>query len=513
MDFFLQTDNVSSPPSSPPYRPQQRQRSSYIVDANNADVLKDKVRLDYMYKVKNTFQHLTFQQKYTFLTEILDCCDNQLLQYIYTFITPKLKIDFLKELPIELSLYIVSFIQDPLTLARASRVSRQWNRLTKDESTWKALCLQHQYVSTPSICYRDFFRRRYNIDTAWNQGGNVTFCQNEIGDGLATSLQMDDTYIVIGCDNNHIEVYNAKDGKYIRSLLGHEGGVWAIQFIKNEYNEHILVTGGCDRGARVWNLTTGELLFVLRGHVSTIRCLKVRDDKVAITGSRDTTLRIWDIKTGQLKHVCAGHQSSVRCLEISGNQFVSGSYDSTARLWDIETGQCIHTFTGHHSQIYAIAFDGNKVVTGSLDSNIRIWSAQTGACLITLQGHTSLVGHLQLFDHHLVSGGSDGCLRVWDMNTYECKHRISAHDNSVTCIQVDNKRIISGGSDGKVKLWNIETGTLIRSFTETARTVWKIQLNDTKAVVILQRAENTTTNSHHAVIELHDFDTYSPNFL
>lgn len=247
MDFFLQADSVSSPPSSPPYRPLQRQRSSYIVDGNNADAIKDKVRLDYMYKVKNTFQHLSFQQKYTFLTEILDCCDNQLLQYIYTFITPKLKIDFLKELPIELSLYVVSFIQDPLTLARASRVSRHWNQLTKDENAWKALCLQHQYISTPSTSYRDFFRRRYNIDTAWNQGGHVTFCQNEIGDGLATSLQMDDTYIVIGCDNNHIEVYNAKDGKHIRSLLGHEGGVWAIQFIKNEYNEHILVTGGCDR--------------------------------------------------------------------------------------------------------------------------------------------------------------------------------------------------------------------------------------------------------------------------
>lgn len=266
MDFFLQPDQISSPPSSPPsYRPLQRQRSSYILEAsgnnsssgssinsnnnNNmiANTMKDKVRLDYMYKVKNTFQSLSFQQRYTFLTEILDCCDNQLLQYIYTFITPKLKIDFLKELPIELSLYIVSFIKDPITLARASRVSRHWYQLTKDESTWKALCLQHQYHPFPSLSYRDFFRRRYNIDTAWNQGGKITYCDNQIGDGLATSIQMDDTFIVVGCDNNHIEVYNAKDGKYIRSLLGHEGGVWAIQFIKNEHNQHILVTGGCDR--------------------------------------------------------------------------------------------------------------------------------------------------------------------------------------------------------------------------------------------------------------------------
>lgn len=169
---------------------------------------------------------------------------------------------------------------------------------------------------------------------------------------------------------------------------------------------------------------------------------------------------------------------------------------------------------GHHSQIYAIAFDGIKVVTGSLDSHIRVWSAETGACLATLQGHTSLVGHLQLSSRVLVSGGSDGNLRVWDMDTFECKQRISAHDNSVTCLQYDDKRILSGGSDGRVKLWDIEKGTLIRSFTQHARTVWKTQINDTKAVVILQRDRPTGPNdehtihvaSHRTVIELHDFD-------
>jgi F-box and WD-40 domain protein CDC4 len=230
----------------------------------------DKVRLDYIGKVKSTFQHLTFQQRHFFLTEILGCCDNQLLQYIYTFITPKLKIDFLKELPIELSLYVLSFIDDPRTLARDSHVSRHWNALLKDEGAWKALCLKHQYRNNNNannttqnqqqyqlyhsslfrrspISYREFFRRKYNIDTAWNTGGHIIPCENHIGDGLATSLQMDNTFIVIGCDNNHIEVFDANNGKYIRSLLGHEGGVWALQFIKNENNQHILVTGGCDR--------------------------------------------------------------------------------------------------------------------------------------------------------------------------------------------------------------------------------------------------------------------------
>jgi F-box and WD-40 domain protein CDC4 len=271
MDFFL-SDEITSPPATPPSiadtlmethlhdngniiatsRPMQKQRSSYIEVGSSS---MDKSQLDYIGKVKSNFQQFTLQQQLFFLSEILGSCDNQLLQYVYTFITPKLKKDFLKELPIELSLHVLSFIDDPRTLARASRVNRFWNRLLKDEAAWKALCLKHQYnshfqyykQSNQVVSYRDFFRRKYNIDTAWNQGGRVTPCENQIGDCLATSVQMDDTFIAVGCDNNRIEVFDATTGKHIRSLLDHEGGVWALQFIKNKNNEHILVTGGCDR--------------------------------------------------------------------------------------------------------------------------------------------------------------------------------------------------------------------------------------------------------------------------
>lgn len=118
--------------------------------------------------------------------------------------------------------------------------------------------------------------------------------------------------------------------------------------------------------------------FTLRGHTSTVRCLKMSDANTAISGSRDTTLRIWDLKKGQCKHVLIGHQASVRCLEIHGDIVVSGSYDTTAKIWSISEGKCLRTLTGHFSQIYAIAFDGKKIATGSLDTSVRIWDPNDG---------------------------------------------------------------------------------------------------------------------------------------
>ena len=116
----------------------------------------------------------------------------------------------------------------------------------------------------------------------------------------------------------------------------------------------------------------------LRGHTSTVRCLKMSDANTAISGSRDTTLRVWDLPSGQCTRVLSGHQASVRCLEIHGDLVVSGSYDTQAKIWRISTGECLRTLAGHFSQIYAIAFDGHRIATGSLDTSVRIWNPDDG---------------------------------------------------------------------------------------------------------------------------------------
>ncbi|KAI9484916.1 WD40-repeat-containing domain protein [Zychaea mexicana] len=505
---------------------------------------------EYIGNVTKHFQHLSQDQKHLFLSEILNCCDTQLLSFIHNLIAPRLKIDFLKQLPIELSLHVISFIDDPKDLANASRVSSFWNSLLKDEATWKSLCLKHRYRRRSSffdlnstwqhqfqqqkrqqqqqhhVSYRDYFWHKYNTEMAWSQGtGELIHCENDIGRALVTSLQMDDQYLVLGCDNQKIEVFDSNTGQYLRTLQGHEGGVWALQFVKRPSDGlRILVTGGCDRVVMVWNLETGQLVHSLAGHSSTVRCLRVHTDgQRAVTGSRDATVRIWDVENGVAQHVCTGHQASVRCMDIHDNLVATGSYDATAKLFDIQTGECLFTYFGHHSQIYSIAFDGTRIVTGSLDWSIKVWDPTDGSCLGTLTGHTSLVGHLQLSTPYessplLVSGASDGCLRIWELRTFRCKHQISAHDSSVSCLQADQKRILSGGSDGRVKLWDLENGRLIRQFSEPARTVWKLQFTDAKAVVVSQKPRADTIvpadpslliANVETTIELHKFNVNS----
>ncbi|KAE8264403.1 hypothetical protein A4X09_0g6977 [Tilletia walkeri] len=259
-------------------------------------------------------------------------------------------------------------------------------------------------------------------------------------------------------------------------------------------DDAIIVSGSCDRDVRVWDVKTKRCKFVLSGHTSTVRCLKVLDGRpIAVSGSRDTNLRIWDLSTGKLLYLCAGHTGSVRCLEAAGDRVVSGSYDNTCRIWDVETGTCLHILEGHHHYIYAVAFDGRRVATGSLDTTIRVWDADNGECLALFTGHTSLVGHLQLRDDILVSGGSDGRVIVFSLKTNECIHRLCAHDNSVTSLQFDERFIVTGANDGRVKVWDFRTGKLLRELVEVTAgaVVWKVSFKDDQIVALYTRDDKT----------------------
>ncbi|KAG0366161.1 hypothetical protein BGZ54_005732, partial [Gamsiella multidivaricata] len=295
--------------------------------------------------------------------------------------------------------------------------------------------------------YKAYFKRRYMIDRNWFLGRHSLISNTTPETGVVTSLQFDHHHIVVGCDNSRIQIFETTTGRLLRTLKGHSGGVWALEFVKGvgATGEKILVSGGCDREVRVWDMNTGWCRQVMSGHSGTVRCLKLHQlpantrtsnsnsgssssatisaqetqprQHLAITGSRDATLRVWDIQTGKNIFLLQGHRDSVRCMEVRGELLVSGSYDCTARVWSLVTGECLLVLQGHFQQIYSIAFNGEYIITGSLDSTCRLWSPVSGQCLATLQGHTQLVGQLQLSGDSLMTGGGDGFMYLWNLKS------------------------------------------------------------------------------------------------
>lgn len=89
------------------------------------------------------------------------------------------------------------------------------------------------------------------VESAWNKGGTTIAKHITPDQGVVTSLHLTPDYIVIALDNAKIHVFDT-DGKLLRTLIGHVMGVWAMVPWGRT-----LVSGGCDRDVRVWDMETG----------------------------------------------------------------------------------------------------------------------------------------------------------------------------------------------------------------------------------------------------------------
>ena len=103
----------------------------------------------------------------------------------------------------------------------------------------------------PIRSHKSYFKQRYLVETAWRTGGQNIARHITQDQGVVTSLHLTPKYIVVALDNAKIHVFDT-DGNNQKTLQGHVMGVWAMVPWGDT-----LVSGGCDRDVRVWDMATG----------------------------------------------------------------------------------------------------------------------------------------------------------------------------------------------------------------------------------------------------------------
>lgn len=213
--------------------------------------------------------------------------------------------------------------------------------------------------SRPTTTYKALYKFHHLTRQNWLLGRYKKLSFPGHGRHVVTWLLFDDDKIVSGSDDQSIHIYDIRKGELMKRLAGHEGGVWALQYLGQT-----LVSGSTDRTVRVWDMESGKCTHVFDGHTSTVRCLLIIPQDpiissnlgssrktitpqipIIVTGSRDATLRVWSLPGLDTRwnpemgtpnpfrrHVLQGHTNSVRAIAGSGNILVSGSYDTTGNF-------------------------------------------------------------------------------------------------------------------------------------------------------------------------------------
>lgn len=231
-----------------------------------------------------------------------------------------------------------------------------------------------------------------------------------------------------------------------------------------QFDKEKLVSGSRDRSIKVWDIVTGKCKQTLRGHEGSVLCLQY-DEKDIVSGSSDFKIMITDLETGSIKKVLRGHLDSVLSLRlVRDDKIVSCSKDRTLRIWDRETGECLKILRGHKAAVNAVQWKDDLIISASGDRTIKVWSLTTGECLRTLAAHTRGVACVEFDGKHIISGSSDQTIKVWDADTGDCIYTLVGHTDLVRTLQLDtsSNRMVSGCYNGHLKTWDITQGQLIR---------------------------------------------------
>ncbi|KAK2754229.1 hypothetical protein FQN54_007108 [Arachnomyces sp. PD_36] len=125
----------------------------------------------------------------------------------------------------------------------------------------------------------------------------------------------------------------ASSNKPVARLLGHQKEVNHVTFSPDGA---YIASASFDNHVKLWNARDGKFISTLRGHVGAVyQCCFSADSRLLVSSSKDTTLKVWDVRTGKLTMDLPGHQDEVYAVDWSpdGQRVGSGGRDKAVRIW------------------------------------------------------------------------------------------------------------------------------------------------------------------------------------
>jgi WD40 repeat protein/serine/threonine protein kinase len=276
----------------------------------------------------------------------------------------------------------------------------------------------------------------------------------------------------------------------LRTFRGHADDVVSVSF---SHDGRRILTASLDRTARIWDVTTGSEIAVLRRHVDQVHCASFSPDGTWVatgaghpknlvevsTWQGDFTARLWDSATGEEKAVLKGHEAVITHLAFSpdGTRLVTVDEERLALVWDVPSARQVSRLgkrsSRHRDRVIALSFspDGKMVATGSYDRTAKVWDVESGAEVATLgepvpmpkdpfEGFGAVVPAFSPDGSRLAAGFFDGTVKVWSTKTWAEPRVLRGHKSDVIFVAFDpeGKRIISVSLDKTFRVWSGETG-------------------------------------------------------
>lgn len=270
---------------------------------------------------------------------------------------------------------------------------------------------------------------------------------------------------------------------------GHKATIRDVIFTRDG---KYLISASDDKTMRVWDVISGEVVRVIRGHIGQgndgqlfAAALSPNNRLLAVGGwlhpeceGQCGNIRLIDFQTGEILGLLKGHTNVILGLTFSpdSRRLLSGSFDDTARIWDVTSGKSLHVIEEHSDHIYAVAFspDGDRVVTGSDDDTLKLWNSTSGELLADMKGHEGDVVTADFTPDgtYILSGSRDKTIRLWDGQSGEFIKVLARQETEIDdmTISADGTKVLTGHgcciSDSPNNVFSIPSGELLSTFAK-----------------------------------------------
>lgn len=142
------------------------------------------------------------------------------------------------------------------------------------------------------------------------------------------------------------------------TLTGHESPITALDFSEpyglcvsasglSSSNPSSTTQSAADNSVRIWDLTTGDQITTLEGHVGPVKCLQV-ESNVCVTGGQDGKLMIWDLDKAEEQALMGEDHARHGLAHVKEEE---------------EDGPCVKSLEAHTKDVTCLYFDGNCLVS------------------------------------------------------------------------------------------------------------------------------------------------------
>eukprot|EP00250_Pteridium_aquilinum_P003691 c13999_g1_i1 orf=130-1695(+) len=245
----------------------------------------------------------------------------------------------------------------------------------------------------------------------------------------------------------------------------HKTGKPGILSVDVHHSKDLILSGGMDANAVVFDRLSGEIVSTLTGHSKRVNSVKfVPQDGYILTGSADKTVKIWQGKDDgvyECKHTLRDHTDEVRAvtLHATQNYFVTASSDKSWCFYDLSYGEClVQVFEPTMQEGYTSAAfhpDGLILGMGTAESLVRIWDVKSQANVAQFEGHSGPVTDISFSEngYFLATAAQDG-VKLWDLRKLKNFRSFSPYgsDTPTNTVEFDfsGNYLAIGGSDIRI---------------------------------------------------------------